>query len=295
MTRGFRSFHPFLLLVYYIVVIAGITLQQHPVFLSVGFILILLTVLILNEREALKKWSKMIFFLSLFVLILTPIFNRNGEIVVFEVFSREFYLEAIIQGLMVAITLSSILALFTTFNSVITSEKFLYLFSRWFPRWTMILMLALRFIPLFRKRLADIQDVQETKGMSIKHGTIRARARNGMFLMQILLNYSLEEAMQTADSMSARGYGLGKRSKYRFFPWKSRDTFGLVYLVIFSLIIFTGWQLDQSVLIFNSSFKPFKVEPNMSPYLIAWTLLISLPIWTEGKELMKWQLLQRKT
>lgn len=295
MTRGFRSFHPFLLLVYYIVVIAGITLQQHPVFLSVGFILILLTVFILNEREALKKWSKMIFFLSLFVLILTPIFNRNGEIVVFEVFSREFYLEAIIQGLMVAITLSSILALFTTFNSVITSEKFLYLFSRWFPRWTMILMLALRFIPLFRKRLADIQDVQETKGMSIKHGIIRARARNGMFLMQILLNYSLEEAMQTADSMSARGYGLGKRSKYRFFPWKSRDTFGLVYLVIFSLIIFTGWQLDQSVLIFNSSFKPFKVEPNMSPYLIAWTLLISLPIWAEGKELMKWQLLQRKT
>lgn len=295
MTRGFRSFHPFLLLVYYIVVIVGIMLQQHPVFLIIGFIVILMTILILNEMEELRKWSRMIIFLSLFVFILTPVFNRNGEIVVFEVFSREFYLEAIVQGMMIAITLSGILALFTTFNSVITSEKILYLFSPWFPRWTMILMLALRFIPLFRKRLAEIQDVQETKGISIKHGTIRTRARNGMFLLQILLNHSLEEAMQIADSMTARGYGLGKRSKYRMFPWKRWDTFGLIYLIFFTLIMLAGWQLEQSILVFDASFKPFQFEINMSPYLIGWVFLIGLPIWTEGKELMKWRLLQRKT
>ena len=155
-------------------------------------------------------------------------------------------------------------------------------------------MLALRFIPLFRKRLADIRDVQETKGISIKQGTVRTRARNGMYLLQILLTYSLEKAMQTADSMTARGYGLRKRSKYRLFPWKKRDTFGLIYLIVFFMIILTGWQLDQTVLVFDATFKPFKVEKDMSPYLIGWVFLVGLPIWSEGKELMKWQLLQRK-
>ncbi|WP_249869077.1 energy-coupling factor transporter transmembrane component T [Oceanobacillus saliphilus] len=293
MPRGFRSFHPFVLMLYYIAVIAGLMINQHPFFLLAAFICLVFVNLILDKGVELNKWKYMILFLSLFVLVLTPIFNQQGNIVLWTVFSREIYLEAIIQGFMIACTLSGILALFTTFSIVITSDKFLYMFSKVFPKWALILMLALRFVPLFRKRLSDIQDVQEMKGVSMKDGKLREKAQNGMLFIQILLTYSLEEAIQTADSMSARGYGLQKRSNYESYAWKLRDSYVLIYIIAFSLLIIIGWQLHESVLMLAPTLESIALEGNSWFYLIGWISLISLPIWTEGKEVMKWSFYQR--
>lgn len=294
MLRGFRSFHPFVLLLYYIVIIAGLMLNQHPIFLLLAFIFILFVNFMLDKAVELRKWKDMLLFLSLFVIILTPIFNQQGSIVLFELFSRPIFLEAVIQGVMGALTLSSILALFATFNLVVTADKFLYLFSRFFPKWAMILMLGMRFIPLFRKRLSEIQDVQELKGISIKNGKLRDRAQHGMQLIQILLTYSLEEAIQTADSMSARGYGLGKRSKYESFAWKWRDSFVLLYLLSLSLLIFIGWRLGESSLPLTPVLGPITLTGDNWIFLAVWILLISLPILTEGKEVIKWKYYQQR-
>lgn len=289
MLRGFRSFHPFVLLLYYIVIIAGLMMNQHPIFLLSAFIFILIVNYMLDKAVELSKWKYMILFLSLFVLVLTPIFSQQGSIVLFEVFSRAFYLESLIQGVMIALTLSSILALFATFNIVITSDKFLYLFSRFFPKWAMILMLGLRFTPLFRKRLIAIQEVQELKGISMKDGKLREKAENGMQFIQTLLTYSLEEAIQTADSMSARGYGLGKRSQYESYPWKWRDMFFLLYLIFFSTVTVMGWKSGVSLLKLTPVLESIAITTSNWLYLAAWILLISLPIVTEGKEVLRWK------
>lgn len=294
MLRGFRSFHPFVLLLYYIAVIAGLMINQHPFFLLAAFTTIIIVNLILDKGAELNKWKYMILFLSLFVFIFTPIFNQQGTIVLFEIFSRNIYLEAIIQGVMIALTLSSILALFTTFNIVITSNKFLYMFSKLFPKWALILMLALRFMPLFRKRLSDIQDTQEMKGVSMKDGKLREKAQNGMLFIQILLTYSLEEAIQTADSMSARGYGLQKRSKYETYHWKLRDSLILLYIFTLSLLMIIGYLLNESVLILTPALEPLLLQGHSWFYFIGWILLISLPIWTEGKEVIKWSFYQQE-
>lgn len=291
MIRGFRSFHPLILIFYYIVVITGLMLQQHPIFLLLGCLLLIGFNWIIDRGKELKKWWSMIIFLSLFVFIFTPIFNQQGEIILFEIFSRNIYLEAIFQGIMIALTISGILILFATFNTVITSEKFLYLFSRWFPRWTLILMLALRFIPLFRKRLIEIQDVQKTKGLSMKQGNLRTRAQRGMQFIQILLTSSLEEAIQTADSMNARGYGLGKRTNYETFPWKKRDTIALIFLIALCTLTIIGWSMETTTLQFTT--KPIIWNEHMGVFLSSWLALVSLPIWIEGKEVMKWRFSQR--
>ena len=294
MLRGFRSFHPFVLLLYYIAVIAGLMLNQHPIFLTAAFLSIIFVNLILDKGIELNKWKYMIIFLGLFVFVFTPVFNQQGNIVLFELFSLAFYLEAVIQGGMIALTLSGILALFTTFNIVMTSDKFLYLFSKFFPKWALILMLALRFMPLFRKRLADIQDVQEMKGVSMKDGKLRDKAQNGMLFIQILLTYSLEEAVQTADSMSARGYGLQKRSQYKAYRWKSRDWAMLVLLLLFSLLTLIGWQSKATILTLTPELESILLQGHSWFYLLGWILLISLPIWTEGKEVIKWNFYQRE-
>ena len=292
MIRGFQSFHPIILFLYYIVVIAGLMLQQHPIFLLSSLPLLIGFNWMIDRGKELKKWRAMTIFLSLFVFILTPLFNQQGNIVLFDIFSRNIYLEAIYHGLLVALTVSSILILFATFNTVITSEKFLYLFSKWFPKWTLILLLALRFVQIFPKRLSDIQDVQMTKGLSMKQGNLLTRAQNGMQFLQILLTSSLEEAMQTADSMNARGYGLKKRSNYENYPWKNRDTFLLIYQILLTALMFIGWKTKITGLVFTTKVVLWNIH--MGPFLIGWLLLVGLPIWSDGKEVMKWRFSQRK-
>lgn len=66
----------------------------------------------------------------------------------------------------------------------------------------------MRFVPLFIRRLTTITAIQKTRGIQMETGKIKTRAYNGMRLVQILLVCSLEEALQTADSMEARGYGV---------------------------------------------------------------------------------------
>ncbi|WP_226376937.1 energy-coupling factor transporter transmembrane component T [Oceanobacillus halotolerans] len=294
MVRGFRSFHPFVLLVYYVFVITSLMLYQHPFFLLTAVFLLIGFNYLLDKGEQLKKWGWMIVIMCTFILILTPLFNRRGNHIEFYLFNNPIMLEAMIQGVVIALTLIGIIMIFVTFNMVITADKFLFLFSKWLPKWALLTMLAMRFVPLLKRRLQDIEQVQQSKGMSIKHGSIRQRARNGMLLMQILLTFSLEEAIQTADSMAARGYGLQKRSKYQAYAMQKRDTFALSFISVATVIIIFGWWLGDGVLMLLPILEPLWLYGREWFYFTIWLLLIGFPIWAEGKEVMKWKFYQQK-
>lgn len=50
--------------------------------------------------------------------------------------------------------------------------------------------------------------------------------------LEVLLTWSLEEGLQTADSMKARGYGTGRRSSYSPYRWRPKDGAALFFLLI---------------------------------------------------------------
>lgn len=204
MVRGFQSFHPIILLLYYVCSISALMLYQHPIFLLTAVCIIVAINIMLDGGDQLRKWGWMIAIMFLFAIILTPVFNRRGNHILFYFLGNQIMLEAILQGVMIALTLVGIITIFLTVNIIITPDKFLFLFSKWFPQWALLIMISMRFVPLLRKRLKDIEEIQQSKGLSVRSGKIRKRAKNGMLLMQILLTWSLEESVQTADSMSAR-------------------------------------------------------------------------------------------
>ncbi|WP_113930586.1 energy-coupling factor transporter transmembrane component T [Bacillus sp. P14.5] len=289
MIRGFRSFHPVILLLYYILAIAGIMLYQHPVFLAASALIIILINWMLDGGRELKKWMIPIFFMGVLTLLLTPFFNRRGNHILFYLFDNQVFLEAVWQGVMIALTLVGILTLFITFNLVITPDKFVFLFSRILPQWALLIMLSMRFVPLLRKRLKEISDAQGVKGMSIKSGSWKSRARTGMLLLQILLTWSLEESIQTADSMTARGYGIGKRSKYQPFYMKSRDWIALAFLLLSGSLVLFGWWLGDGVMTLLPTLEPVWLYGREWFYLAIWCLFIGFPVWMEGKEMVKWR------
>lgn len=294
MARGIQSYHPFIVFIYYILAIGGLMLYQHPLFLLPALVLIIIFHLLLDLGEQLKKWGWMIAIMSLFIITLTPVFNRRGNHILFYLFDNPVMLEAIIQGFMIALTLISIITAFITFNIVITADKFLFLFSRILPQWGLLTMLSMRFVPMLRRRIKEMEDIQQLKGVSVKQGSVHSRARNGMLMLQMLLTGSLEESIQSADSMTARGYGLQKRSTYQAFNMKRKDWWALCYLVGLGVLVYFGWWLGDGVLQLLPVLEKTGLEGREYMYLLIWLLFIGFPVWVEGREVIKWKYYQQE-
>src|SRR5690606_6971572 len=164
-----------------------------------------------DHGKTMKQWLPMLIGISALMIVLNPFLNSRGTHVFFYFRGKQVTLEATVYGIVMALSLVTILLIFISFNLILNGNKFLFVFSKLLPKTAFLVMLAIRFVPLLKRRLGEINDVQRIKGMTIASGNIKERAKNGMVIMQILLTWSLEEAIETADSMKARGYGLGKR------------------------------------------------------------------------------------
>lgn len=294
MKRGFRSYHPFVCFLYYVCVLTMIILYQHPFFLLFASIILIIFNFILDRGKALKQWIGMIVFLSLLLFIFTPLFNHRGSHILFYLNDQPVTLESVILGLIHSLTLICIITLFITFNQVITADKFLFLFAKWFPQWALLTMLSMRFVPLFRRRLQEIMIVQKARGTNLGKGTIRERIKNRLLILQILFIFSLENGIQTADSMNARGYGLGKRSRYNPYQMRKVDWISVFILLIISSVALVGWWLEDGVLSIIPILEPILLEGREWSFLIVFLLLIGFPLGTEIREEILWQYWKRK-
>ena len=193
--RGFHSLHPWVAFGYYIGAAFLIMLAAHPVFLIAGLIVLIILNGIQDHFRSLEKWWLGYIGIAVFFMLLTPLINRRGTHILFYLWGNPVMLEAFIQGIILTFSLLCLLVLFVSYNLVITPTKFLYLFARIMPQWALLTMLTIRFVPLLQRRLREIGAVQQTKEISVKKGSLLKRVKNGMQLIHILLEWSLEEAI----------------------------------------------------------------------------------------------------
>lgn len=231
MVVRFERFHPLLTFIYYAGALALFILMLHPLFLLVAFLLIIFTHIWEDRGRALRRWFFFMLTSGLVIFLLNPVFNERGRHVLFVIYQHRFTIEAFTYGMMSALSIMGIIALFVSYNEVMTPNKIQFLFSKFLPQFAVLLMLTLRFIPLMKRRAEEMVAIQASKGISALHGRLADRLKTGMLYIQVLLVFSLEEAIQTADSMKTRGYGQGKRSVYEHFSFKKKDWFAGVFLV----------------------------------------------------------------
>ncbi|MEG2680034.1 MAG: energy-coupling factor transporter transmembrane component T, partial [Oscillospiraceae bacterium] len=81
------------------------------------------------------------------------------------------------------------------------------------------LSMALRFVPKFREQAKVVSNAQRCVGRDVSNGALIQRARHGVRMLSILVTWALENAIETADSMKSRGYGLPGRTAYSSSPW----------------------------------------------------------------------------
>ncbi|MFC0014324.1 MULTISPECIES: energy-coupling factor transporter transmembrane component T [Allobacillus] len=264
---------------------------NHPIFL-VTILLLLIFVNISHDRgKDLRKWLPTLSIMSTLIILINPFLVSRGTTILFYFRGKQVTLEAFMYGITMALFIAIILVVFISFNLILNGNRFLYIFSKILPRIALMIMMAIRFVPLMKRRLNEIGDVQRLRGMSMTVGDFKTRVRNGMLRVQILLTWSLEEAIHVTNSMKARGYGTeGKKSSYTLYFMDKRDWVWLFILAGLMMLCFYGGRLGYGQMI---------IYPELGPWQFFWIdwivfcsmfIITSFPLFIEGREKIRWKL-----
>lgn len=222
-------------------------LYNNPIFIAAQFIILLF--IAFRYKGMGKTLKSLVAFLAiaLLIIIINPLTNHRGSNILFYFMDNPITLESILYGVYNALLIITLLCVFISFNVLIDSERFLYIFSKLSPKLAFITSMSLRFTSVFKKRAADIIDVQATKGMSIKKGSLIERLKTaGMFLVA-LTSWCLEDTMGIAESLKAKEYGSRERSNYKSYKFIFYD--GCLIIVeligIFLAILFSSYGAGQ--------------------------------------------------
>lgn len=289
MENGFRGYHPYVAFCYYICTGVLFMVYNHPLFLIVGLLMLVLVNLSHDKGQALKKWTLPLILMGTIFTLMNPLLVSRGSHILFYLGNRQITLEAFIFGFSMALTVVAIIILFVSFNLILNGSKFLFIFAKVLPRSAFLIMLSIRFVPLLKVRFDEISAVQRMRGMTMTAGTVRERARNGMNMIQTLLTWSLEEAIQTADSMTARGYGGPSKSSYTLYKMTMRDWLWLSSLLILFILSILGSLLGYGQIVIYPELG------TLAFYTLDWILLgsmiviTSFPLVVEGIEYAQWK------
>lgn len=287
---GFSSIHPFPSFLYYVGVILFSMTFYHPIYLFTGLIILILVNYIQDRGKKLKEYSRFYIIMGLLIVLLNPLISRRGETILFYFLDRPITLESIIYGITMMFSLMNILVSFISFNYIITQDKFMYLFSRYFPNITFLLMMTMGFIPFLKKRAEEISTVQKTKGIDASKGTFKEKVKNGMTIFNILVTWALEDSIITAQSMRARGYGLVKdRTFYSNYKIDCRDIFILLVTIVLIFLLMFLWLNNFISYNIYPKVDKLTMDANMIIFYLLYIFYMSIPILIEGIDRLKWQ------
>ena len=238
----FSGYHPVINFAYFALVLIFTMFFMHPVSLLVSLGCAVAYSLYLGGKKALRFSLRFILPMMIMAAIINPAFNHEGVTVLTYLPSgNPLTLESILYGIASAVMLASVITWFSCYNQVMTSDKFVYLFGRIIPALSLVLSMTLRFVPRFVSQLHVVSEAQRSIGRDVTDGSILRRIKNAITILSIMVTWSLENAIETADSMRSRGYGLRGRTAFSIYRFDERDKTVLGWIVFCGLYITAGW------------------------------------------------------
>ena len=137
---------------YFAVVLLFTMFNQHPVFLLISYIAAVMYAFLLNGWKKTLKQNLLVTLPGLLIVaLLNPLFNHYGVTMLYyvEASGNWITLEALVYGLVLGAVMFIVIQWFDCYNCVMTTDKFVYLFGRLIPALSLVLSMALRFVPRF--------------------------------------------------------------------------------------------------------------------------------------------------
>lgn len=237
----FSEYHPTVIFTYFALVLLFSMFVMNPVFLAISFFAALSYALYLGRTKTLKMLLKVILPMFLLIAIINPLFSHGGvTILAYLPDGNPFTLESVIYGTAAAFLMSSVILWFSCVNKIMTSDKIIFLFGRIVPTLSLLISMILRFIPKFKAQLKQVRASQHCIGRDITDGSIFRRIKNAIRIISVMILWSMENSVETADSMKNRGYGLPNRTSFALYRFEKRDAVFILFLICCGIYVFVG-------------------------------------------------------
>ncbi len=291
----FSEYNPVINFLFYISAIVFGMFFVHPIFLLISCVLAAAYYMTIRGTKALKLIVGLI---PVFVIVslINPLLNRYGEHVLFMwAGGRPYTLESLYYGMAIGAMFVAITLWFATYNVVMTSDKFMYVFGAMAPSITLVLTMVLRFVPDYIARTKQIAGARNSIGKAGSQEKKRDRLNNGMTIVSALTSWALEGGIVTSDSMRSRGYGCGKRTSFSIYRFDSRDRSLMLFMILLiAVVLICGVKGGMSAtytpqLSISGVDNPFTVLG-----LIAYFVLLVIPTFITLREEIVWRILRSR-
>ena len=238
----------------------------------------------LQGKKAIKTFFAFLLPFTILIGLFNMAFTSYGIDVLFSISNKNFTAEGLAYGLCQGVMFSSVIVWLSSYSYVLSSDKFMSVFSKLAPNLTLVLIMTLSFIPRLRKNAQEINDAR----LNVNAG--QSKLKKSLDNFSALVSMTLEESIEVSDTMRARGFNSSRKpySKYRF---NFND--GVVLIIVLGLsvacIIFNS--LDKAEFIFDPEIKILSFSPI---FLILYTLYMFLPVIISISEGIKWHFLKQK-
>ena len=282
-SREFAGCHPAVIVTFYIFVVWIAVTANRPEFVLAALLTSFIYAAYLGGIKTIK--SNLIFFVIILVVmaVINTLFTHNGETVLFYINGNRITAEAFWYGVVAACMLSTVIFWFSSFNILMTSEKIVYLFGRIAPVLGLTLSMIFRYIPLLKERYSEIVTGQKCMGRNTK------RPRQVMKQVSILIAWSLESSIETADSMEARGYGLHGRTSFHMFKMRASDVITLIVILILGGLSVWAGITDLSDMYYYPAIDYVPMDGITTLLLIAYLVLMLMPLAIDVKGDIRWK------
>ena len=323
------SIHPGVYLLYYFIMVLFAFIFSDPYFVVTFLVLLLILIALQGVSHELKNIMKLFIPLSILIMILNPLLNRTGAHKIYLWSGFFITYEAIAYGILMSLALLIVILVFSSYNRSVSYQEMLYIFSKKLPIISMIIVMALRFIPLINSRAIEVQKLNNLKNNGIEMemdsdesndsealdldefnsnintdydsklvnklksnkrvAAIIKEAKTLGKIMGITVSWSLEESMFTAKSMKARGYNATERTSYLSYKFSNAD-FAFIALIIVTVgIIIIGLLHGVGMINIYPSIDFKFSNLPFNIYYLAFIVFLLPLIYLEIKERILWR------
>lgn len=293
MKDSFSKLHPINNMLFFVFAITFSMFINHPVCIAISLITAGLTAVYLNGKQALLFSLRFLLPLIILTAVINPVFNHRGATIIeYLPWGNPLTLESVTYGLTAAVLLSSAALWFSCFHKVMTSDKFVYLFGRVIPSLSLVLSMALRFVPRFNAQLKLVRKAQKAIGRDMSDGTILLRIKNGVKILSLMITWSLENAIDTSDSMKSRGYGLKGRTSFSIFKFTKKDACVLIAMLAEAAVIIVLLFLGFAKFRYFPTIKGSMFGAGTIVFYAVYSLFLLIPLIINIGEGVKWKRLK---
>lgn len=230
--------HPFAWVGWLGAALLALSTVRNPLYLIVILLCVgIVKTMSLSEELAVSPISSVRF--ALLVVPLSALFNAAmvhfGDTVLLRlppslpVLGGPITLEALVFGATNGLVLSGILAAFTALNQALPVRALVRLIPRAFHQVSVVVSIALTFVPTTLRQLEQIREAQAVRGHRLRG------LRDWLPLFLPLLIGGLERALQLAEAMTARGFASAQEP--------GRDIAPRTAVAVGLLALLGGWLL----------------------------------------------------